>query len=137
MQRVKAGGYLHRLNLVNGFTVSIKRTSQIERRTAIGIMVFYDKILHFLSIHKRGCERMFLRLYIVIVFKTVLSQQFFYLLMRARCNFVYHRPRERDFGLIPQIVEEGLRNESVLYPALGISLNTSLHLITIVRAVVH
>ena len=80
---------------------------------------------------------MLLCLDIVIVVETIGSQHLFYLLVRTWGNLIDHRPWEGNLLFVLQIVEEGSRNESIVYPALCISEYTSLNLVAIVRAVVH
>ena len=80
---------------------------------------------------------MLLGLNIVVVFETVLSQQLLDLLVWAWGNLVDHRPGEGHLRLILQVVEEGSGHQSVLHPALSVGEDASLHLVAIVRAVIH
>ena len=137
MERVQTGCHLHGLYLVNGLACGVERTSQVEWGTSVGIVVFNHQILHLLSIHERSCEGVLLSLDIVVIFKTVLSQHVLDLLVGTWRDLVNHRPREGNLLLVLQIVEESLRNQSVLHPALSIGKDTSLHLVAIVRTVVH
>ena len=57
--------------------------------------------------------------------------------MGTRRDLVDHRPGEGDHTLVLQIDEEGGGHQSVVHPALGIGHHTGLHLVTVVRAVVH
>ena len=109
----------------------------MERRSTVGIVVFDDKILHFLGIHERCREGVLLCLDIVIILKAVGSQHLLHLLVGAGSDLVDHRPREGDLRLILQIVEEGSRNQSVVHPAFSIGKDTGFHLIAVVRTVVH
>ena len=90
MEGVQAGGHLHRLHLINGLAGSVEGTAQVEWGTAIGVVVFNDEILHFLGVHERSREGMFLCLDVVIVLKAILSQHLLYFLMRTRGNLVNH-----------------------------------------------
>ena len=137
MKWIQTGCHLHRLYLVHGLTGSIERTSQIERWTTIGVVVFDDEILHLLSVHKRSGEGVFLGLYIVIILESIGSKELFHLLMWTWGNLVYHRPREGNLLLILQVAEECLWYQTVLHPALSVCKHTCLHLVAIVRAVVH
>ena len=80
---------------------------------------------------------MLLGLNVVVVLKTVLGQQLLHLLVRTRRNLVDHRPGEGHLLLILQVGEEGSGHQSVVHPALGIGKDTCLHLVAIVRTVVH
>ena len=57
--------------------------------------------------------------------------------MWAWGNLVDHRPGEGHLRLILQVVEEGSGHQSVLHPALSVGEDASLHLVAIVRAVIH
>ncbi len=74
---------------------------------------------------------------IVVVVKTVGSEQLLDFLMWTWRNFVYHRPREGYLALIFEIVQEGRRHQAVVGPPPGIGHNPGFHLIAIVGAVVH
>ena len=137
MERVQTGGHLHRLYLVNGLTRSVECAAQVEWGTAVGVVVLDDQILHFLGIHEGSGEGVLLRLDIVVVLEAVGSQHFLHLLVGTRCNLVNHRPGEGDFLLVLQIVEEGLGHKPVFHPALSVGHDTGLHLVAIVRTVVH
>ena len=80
---------------------------------------------------------MLLSLDVVVVLETILCQHFFHLDMWARCNLVNHRPREGHLCFVLQIVEEGNRHASVSYPTFSVCKHACLHLVAIVRAVVH
>ena len=80
---------------------------------------------------------MLLGLDVVVVFEAVGSKHLLHLLMGTRSNLIDHRPWEGNLRLVFQIVEEGLGNESVADPALSISEDTGLHLVTVVGTVVH
>ena len=80
---------------------------------------------------------MLLSLNIVVVVEIVGSQHLLHFLVWARCDLVDHRPWEGYFFLILQVIEEGCGNKSVGNPTLGIGEDSSLHLVTIVRTVVH
>ena len=134
---VQAGGHLHRLYLVYRVARGVEGAAKVQRRTAVGVVVFYHQILHLLGIHKGGREGVLRRLYVVVVFKTVGGQQLLYLLVRARCYLVYHRPGEGHLRLVGQILQETLGHQTVVHPALGIGQHTGLHLVAVVRAVVH
>ena len=137
MKGVQAGGHLHRLHLVYRVAGGVEGTAKVQRRTAVGVVVFYHQILHLLSVHKGGREGVLRRLYVVVVFKTVSGQQLLYLLVRARCYLVYHRPGEGHLRLVGQILQKTLGHQTVVHPALGIGQHTGLHLVAVVRAVVH
>ena len=80
---------------------------------------------------------MLLRLDIVIVLETVRCQHLLHLLVWAWGNLVNHRPGEGNLLLVLQVSQELSRHQSVLHPALSIGKYTSLHLVAIVRTVVH
>ena len=109
----------------------------MQRRTTVGIVVFYHQVLRLLGIHEGGRKGVLLGLYVLVVLEAVLRQQLFYLLVGTRCNLVNHRPGESHQCLVAHIVGKALRHQSVARPALGIRQNTGLHTIAIVRAVVH
>ena len=57
--------------------------------------------------------------------------------MGTRGDLVDHRPGEGDLCLVAEVVEEGCVDETILYPTLSISEDTCLHLVAIMRTVVH
>ena len=137
MEWVQTGGHLHRLHLVNGVAGGIESTAKVEWWTAVGVVVFDDKILHLFGIHEWGGEGVLLGLDIVVVVETVGGEHGLYLLVWTRGDLVDHRPGEGDFPFVLQVVEEGSRHQSIVYPALCIGKDTGFHLVAIVRAVVH
>ena len=137
MEGVQTGCHLHRLHLVYGFACGIEGSTKMQRRTTVRVVVFYDEVLHFLSVDEWCCERMFLRFDVIVVLESIGSQQLLYFLMRTRCNLIDHRPRERNLRFVFQIVEEGSRYQSVGHPTFSIGKDTSFHFVAIVRAVVH
>ena len=137
MRRIQACCHLHRLHLVDGLAGRIERTAQVEWGTPVGVVVLDDQILHFLRVDKGSRKRVLLRLNVVVVLEAVSSQQFLDLLVRTWRNLVNHRPGEGNLGLVLQIVKESLWNQSILHPTLSIGKDSGLHLVAVVRAVVH
>ena len=137
MERIQTGGYLHGLYLVNCLTGSIEGTAEVEWGTAVGVVVLDDQILHLFCIHERSGKGVLLGLDVVVVVETIGSQQLFHLLVGTGRDLVDHRPGESDLCLILQVVEEGSGHEAVVHPSLSIGEDTGLHLVAIVRAVVH
>ena len=137
MQRVQTRGHLHRLHFIYGLTRRIERTTQIQWRTAVGVVVLDDQILHLLGIHERSRKGVLLRLDVVVVLETVGSKHLLHLLVWAWGNLVNHRPGESNLLLVFQVSQELSRHQSVFHPALSIGKDTGLHLVAVVRAVVH
>ena len=90
MQGVEAGGNLHGLNLIYGLACGIEGTSQIQRRTAVGVVVLNYQILYLLGVYKRSGECMLLGLDIIVILKAVFGQQFLDLLVRTGCDLIDH-----------------------------------------------
>ena len=80
---------------------------------------------------------MLLSLDIVVILKAVGSQQLLDFHVWTWGDLVNHRPGEGNLCLVLQIVEELGRHQFFLHPAFSIGKDTSLHLVAIVRTVVH
>ena len=80
---------------------------------------------------------MLLGLDIVVVVETVGGEHGLYLLVWTRGDLVDHRPGEGYLRLVFQVVEEGGFHKSVGHPFLRVGEDTCLHLVAVVRAVVH
>ena len=136
MQWVQTGGYLHGLYLIHGFTGGIECTAQLQWWTTIGISILTNEILHFLCIHERSGEGMLFGDDGFVVLKAILCQHRLHLLVRTWSNLINHRPRVCNLAAVVDVIKEACLNDAVLYPALSISLHTSLHVVAIVRTVV-
>ena len=136
MERVQTGGYLHGLNLIYSLAGCIERTAQLQWRTTVGISILANEILHFLCIHERSGEGMFLGDDGIVVLKAILSQHCLHLLVRTRGNFVNHRPRIGYLAAVVDIIQKSSLNNTILYPALSISLYASLNMVAVVRTIV-
>ena len=137
VQRVQARRHLHRLHLVDRFAGGIERTTQVQRRTTVGVVVLYHQILCLLGIHEGSGKGVLLRLDVFVVLEAVLGQQFLHLLVRTRRNLINHRPGEGHQCLITNIVGKALRHQSVVHPSLGVCQHAGLDAIAIMRTVVH
>ena len=136
MERVQTGGYLHGLNLIYSLAGCIERTAQLQWRASVGISILANEILHFLGIHERSGESMFLGDDGIVVLETILSEHRLHLLVWTRSNLVNHRPRIGNLAAVIDIIYETSLNNTILYPALGVSLDASLYMVAIVRTVV-
>lgn len=50
VQRVQAGADLHLLDLVHGLAVAVQHTAQLQRRTAIGVVILDAQVLGLLGV---------------------------------------------------------------------------------------
>ena len=80
---------------------------------------------------------MFLGLDIVVVLKAVLCQHLLHFLVGTRSNLVDHRPGKGNVSLVLQVVKEGYGHQTVGHPFLSVGHDAGLHLVAVVRAVVH
>ena len=136
MQWVQAGGYLHGFHLIHCLAGGIERTAQLQWRATVGIGILANEILHFLCIHERSGEGMLFGDDGIVVLETILGKHRLYLLVRTRGNLINHRPRIGYLAAVVDVIQESSLNDAILYPALGVSLDTSLYMVAIVRTVV-
>ena len=56
MQGVQAGADLHLLDLIDGLAVAVEDTAQLQRRTAIGVVILDAEVLSLLSVDEGSGE---------------------------------------------------------------------------------
>ena len=137
MQGVQAGAHLHLLDLVHGLAVAVQHTAQLQRRTAVGVVILNAQVLGLLGVDEGSGEGVLLGDDGVVVLKAVVGQHLLDLGIRARGDLVDHAPGEGDLALILQVLQEVLGHQAGLHPRLGIGHGGAAHLIAVVGAVVH
>ena len=90
MERVQTGRHFHGLHLVDGLARGVECTAKVEWGTAVGIVVLDHQILHFLCVHERCSEGVFLGLDVVVVVEAVGGKHSLHLLVRTRSDLVDH-----------------------------------------------
>ena len=135
MQRIKAGAYLHLLDLVHHIAAGDDDTGLLERRTAVRELVFNDEVLRLLGIDEGGSKGMLGGLERADVLQTVGEQLLLDARVRARRDLVDHAPRKRNVVLEVSVLLSG--DAAVLAPCGGDLYDRLLELLTVVRAVVH
>ena len=137
VQGVEAGADLHLLDLIDGLAVAVEDTAQLQRRTAIGVVILDAEVLGLLSVDEGSGEGVLLGDDGVVVLKTVVSQHLLDLGIRAGSNLVDHAPGEGDLGLVLDVGQELGGDQTLLDPLGSVGKDCGLDLIAVVRAVVH
>ena len=137
MQGVEAGADLHLLDLIDGLAVAVEDTAQLQRRTAIGVVVLDAEVLGLLGVDEGSGEGVLLGDDGVVVLKTVVSQHLLDLGIRAGSDLVDHAPGEGDLGLVLDVGQELGGDQALLDPLGSVGKDCGLDLIAVVRAVVH
>ena len=137
VQRVQAGADLHLLDLIDGLAVAVQNTAQLQRRTAIGVVVLDAEILGLLGVDEGSGEGVLLGDDGVVVLKAVVGQHLLDLGVGARGDLVDHAPGEGDLGLVLHISEELGGHQALLDPLGSVGEDGILDLVAVVRAVVH
>ena len=137
MQRVQAGADLHLLDLVHGLAVAVQHTAQLQRRTAIGVVILDAQVLGLFGVDEGSGKGVLLGDDGVVVLKAVVGQHLLDLGIRARGDLVDHAPREGDLGLVLHIGKELGGHQTLLHPLGSIGVDSVLDLIAVVGAVIH
>ncbi len=83
MQGVQAGADLHLLDLIDGLAVAVQDTAQLQRRTAIGVVILDAQVLGLLGVDEGSSEGVLLGDDGVVVLKAVVGQHLLDLGIRA------------------------------------------------------
>ena len=104
MYRIQTHCYFHTFRQIHRFSVrQIDTKAFFQRRTSIGEAVLDHKILRFFSVDKRRNIGLFSRDDRLHIFHAEFFKIFGNLLTGARCDFVNHRPWERNRFFIAHI----------------------------------
>ena len=137
MQGVQAGAHLHLLDLVNGLAVAVQHTAQLQRRTAIGVVILDAQVLGLLCVDKGSSKGVLLGHDGVVVLKAVLGQHILDLCVGTGSDLVDHAPGEGDLGLVLNVCQELSGNQTLLDPLGSVGVDSALDLVAVVRAVIH